>query len=184
MLTNLSDDLLPGLCAHIVMGGSPIDYCQIRNVSYCDLIAWIYADPAREKKYSVSLHARTEWLIQRVLLELRRLAFVDIRDAYNSDGTLMDVKKLSADLAACISSIQTEEIRAEDGTFVGYTKKIKLWDKKEGLKLLGTHLALFIERHDHSVHGQVQIMPTITVDDKPLRYDIGQPPRQERGSDN
>lgn len=158
---------MPPLAAHITMGGSPIDFCDARRLRYSDVIAWIYADPERTRQYQVSLDARAEWLIQRVIVELQRLAVVDIREAFNPDGSLRPLASLSPELAACISSVHVDADGIQRVRFRSMT------DKLRAVELLGKHLSMFIDRHDFNVHGQVQVMPTITVDNKPLRYNIG-----------
>lgn len=149
------------------MGGSPIDFCDARNLRYSDLINWIYADSARSQKYQLALDARSEWLIQQILVELQRLALVDIREAFNPDGSLRPIAEMSPALAACISSIQIDDEGIKRVRFRSMS------DKLRAVELLGKNLSMFIDRHDFNVHGQVQVMPTITVDNKPLRYNIG-----------
>ena len=164
------------LCAHVTMGGSPIDFCSTHSMRYDHLTNWLYDDPDRQARYNAAIDARTEWLIQRVLLELKRISTLDIRGAYNDDGTLKNIKDLSPEMAACLSSCEVDEIFEGEGKnriWTGYTKKIRFWNKNQALELLGKNLAMFIERHDHLHRGTVQVMPAITVDDKPLRYDIG-----------
>lgn len=169
-------NLLDLLCAHVTMGGSSIDFCHDHNIRYDHLSAWLYDDPKRLERYNAALDARTEWLVQRVLLELKRIAIADFREAWNDNGTLKDIKSLSPGIAACLASVEIEELydgTGKDRTWIGYTKKIRFWNKNEALALLGKNLAMFIERHDHLVRGTVQVMPAVTVDNKPLRYDLG-----------
>ena len=167
MLTLQSTNVLDLLCAHVTMGGSSIDFCHDHNIRYDHLSAWLYDDPKRLGRYNAALDARTEWIIQRVLLELTRLATVDVREAFRPDGSPKHLNELSPALAACISSISVDSDGKQHVRFRAMT------DKMRAMELLGKNFAMFIERHDHLVRGTVQVMPAVTVDDKPLRYDIG-----------
>lgn len=177
-----SPDFLDLLCSHVSMGGSAIDFCSMHECRYDEVIRWIYGDKARGDQYNGALDARGEWTIQRVLLELKRMSTVDVRGAYNENGTLKDIKLLSPELAACIASIEVDEIfegSGPDRTWTGYTRKVKFWDKNSALDKLAKTLALFVERHDHVHRGAVTVMGEITVTDGdgvkiPLRFDVGQ----------
>lgn len=180
-MTLNDENFLELLCAHIAMGGSPIDFCSTHTIPYNKLITWLNADApsgARMKQYAAALDARNEWFIQRVMLEIGRISTIDIRKAFDDSGNLLNVKELPPELAAVVSNVEileTFEGLGENRVWIGYTKKIKFWDKMKALELLGKNLMMFIERHDHLVHGAVTIMPEIKVDDKPLRYNIGSP---------
>lgn len=76
---------------------------------------------------------------EQVLAELARIAFVDIRDAFNPDGTLKPVQGLPEDVARAVAAF---EVTAKQ------TSKIKLLDKHRALDLLGRHLRLFSNTAD------------------------------------
>lgn len=71
---------------------------------------------------------------ERVLLELSRIAFTDIRDYYDESGALKDIKKLSDDAAAALSGV-------EEGDILFGGRKIKRFDKLRAIenicKILG-----------------------------------------------
>lgn len=80
------------------------------------------------------------------LIELKRLALFDIRKLYNDDGTLKAIKELDDDTAAALSSVDTEEVfdgRGEERSFVGYSKKVKAYDKNTALLNMLKHLGMF-----------------------------------------
>lgn len=70
---------------------------------------------------------------RRVLREMMRIAFSDLRLAFNADGTLKRPADLDDESAAAISSIEVEELFEKDERghkqWIGYTKKVKCWDK-------------------------------------------------------
>lgn len=85
--------------------------------------------------------SRTGISPDRVLLELGRLAFVDIRKAYNEDGSLKPLHELDDDTAAAVAGMDVTEIGAGDDA-IGFVKKIKLSDKKGALELVMRHLGM------------------------------------------
>ncbi len=88
---------------------------------------------------------RTEITQDRVLKELATIAFIDIRDAFDDEGQLLQVKDLPEDIARAIGGLDHSVINSgEDQT--GVTSKVKLIDKKGTLELLGRHLKLFTDK--------------------------------------
>ena len=87
----------------------------------------------------------------RVLEELRRLAFADLRDLYDEDGNLKPLHTLTAEQAACIAGLEVvkKNLTAGDGE-VDTVIKIKVWDKPRTLEMLAKHFALLTERVEHS----------------------------------
>jgi phage terminase small subunit len=85
---------------------------------------------------------RTEITADRVLREFARIGFLDVRKLFNSDGSLKRLDELDDDVAACIASIEVNEMRDGDGFVIGHAKKIRLWDKIASLTKLAQHLGL------------------------------------------
>ena len=157
-MTLINTDYLDNLCAHVAQGGSAIDFCLAHGVRYNDFSAYLYQDAESQKQYDHALSSRNEWYIQRVMLELGRIATTDIRTVYNLDGTLRDIASLPPEVAALVSSVEAiERTSDEDGVSL-VTKKIKFWDKMKALELLGKNLMLFIDRIDHRHTGDLQIL--------------------------
>lgn len=99
------------------------------------------------------IEQRAEITLAKVLKEFGRIAFTDVRKLFNDDGTLKDIQSLDPDLAAAISSVEVFEEFSGTGDkrkLVGYTKKIKFWDKKGSLDSIGKYLGMFKELHVHS----------------------------------
>lgn len=87
---------------------------------------------------------RSQVTVDRVLLELSRIAFADTtKVAYIEGGRLRvaDTKDLDADTRLAIS-----EISQSIGNTV--TTKVKLHDKIRALELIGRHLAMFKDKLD------------------------------------
>jgi phage terminase small subunit len=81
---------------------------------------------------------RTNIRSDKVLREIARIGFSDIRKAFDDSGELKQLKELDDDTAAAISSI--EIISSGDGSLI---KKIKVWDKNSALEKLCKHLGLY-----------------------------------------
>lgn len=81
--------------------------------------------------------------IDRVLLELSRIAFGDIRQIFDDKGQLKPVHELTDDVAAAIASIEVEERYSRDGVLEGYVRKIKKADKLKALDMLGRYLKMW-----------------------------------------
>src|SRR5690606_26009462 len=85
---------------------------------------------------------RTEITQDRVLLELSRLAFFDIRTIYNADGSLKNIVDLDDNAAAAMAGVDVVEMAGGAeisgggvGHIAAFTKKAKVWDKKGALQL-------------------------------------------------
>jgi len=89
--------------------------------------------------------ARTEITQDRVLHEVARLAFLDIRKAFNTNGTLKPLHEMDDDTAAALAGLDAIELR-EDGAPVGSIKKLKLADKKGALELLMRHMGMLNDK--------------------------------------
>jgi len=83
------------------------------------------------------LSAKTGITVERVVQELARLAFSDVRKLFNPDGSLRPVHELDDEAAAAIASI---EVEAPTERSPVWSKKIKVWDKRGSLEALLKHL--------------------------------------------
>ena len=84
----------------------------------------------------------------RVIAELAKPGFIDIRKIFAPNGDLIPPDKLPADIAAAIQSIEvvarpTSETDEDGNREVEYVHKIRFHDKIRSLELLGRHLGMF-----------------------------------------
>lgn len=101
---------------------------------------------------------KTEVTIQRVVEEYAKLAFLDIRKAFDYDGNLLDIQDLDDDTAAAIAGIEFEEIfagKGEDRAHIGRIHKIKLSDKRAALDSLAKYLKMFTDQADVEIRIDV-----------------------------
>jgi len=81
---------------------------------------------------------------ERVMKELERIAFQDIRPIFDSDGNLKPIHQLDDDVAATIASVDVEtrwEGKGDDAVPV-YTKKVRRVDKMAALGILARHFKI------------------------------------------
>lgn len=82
----------------------------------------------------------------RVLEELRRLAFIDIRSFFDEHDNLKPVHELTADQGSALASMEVIIKNAEAGD--GKTDRVhkfKVWDKSRSLEMLAKHFALLTD---------------------------------------
>lgn len=102
---------------------------------------------------------KLELTADNVLREIARVALSDTRKLYREDGTLKRPDEWDDDSAAAVAGVEiTEEFegRGESREMIGYTKKLKLWDKNAALDKAAKHLGLY-ERDN------AQIMRPVTI---------------------
>lgn len=144
------------------------EYLRLRNATKAAKIAGYSAKTARIKgsqllaKINVAeeIAKRQERVAEKaelkaadVLAEIRKLAFVKLKDAYNEDGTLKLPHEMPEDVQAALNSLESDEIFAGPRGMkvkVGETKKIRLTDKVRALEMLAKHFKLLTEIHEHT----------------------------------
>ena len=101
---------------------------------------------------------RTEVTADRVIEELAKLAFFDVRNMFNDEGKPKEISELDDVTAACIAGLDVQdsfEYVGDTKVFNGYTKKYKLADKKAALEALGRHLGIFNDKLQ--ISGEISI---------------------------
>lgn len=100
---------------------------------------------------------RTQITADRVLQELGRLAFFDIRKLYNPDGSMKNPAELDDETAAGLAGVDVTEQQTSDVDEEGkvrpaptFTKKAKAFDKKGALELCMRHLGMLKDKVEHS----------------------------------
>lgn len=131
-----------------------------------------------------SREQRTEITADRVVAELARVAFGDVRRLYRGDGSLIGIPDLGDDAAALIGGFEVQRSGSAEDGFVT-TSKVKVNDRLRALEMLGRHLGMFSD--NVNLKHAFAAMPAIEVkrDDagQPvsarLTFDIGSPPADE-----
>ena len=96
---------------------------------------------SRSKKVGLT----AEWVVERLM----SLADADVAELYDDHGNLLPMRDLPQGVRRAVSSVEVcEEWEGvgENRKLVGYTKKVKLWDKVKSLEHLGRHLGMFTDK--------------------------------------
>lgn len=99
------------------------------------------------------LTAKREITAERVLDEIAKAAYFDVRRFFRPDGTLVPIHELDECCAAALTGVEITEIsvgRGKGKKAVGYLKKIKFADRGLNNERLGRYLKLFTDRVEHS----------------------------------
>jgi len=104
----------------------------LKNVNFATALAKVQAKVA--EKFEV-----TE---ARIMQELSRIGFQDIRKLYDQDGNLKPIHELDDDTAAAIAGVEVMEIMGNEQT-IAQTKKVKFWPKDKALVDMGKHIGMF-----------------------------------------
>lgn len=98
---------------------------------------------------------------ERLAQELARIAYSDLRQAFDDKGALKSPENWSDDVAAVIASVEVDELFegfGEDRIQIGYTKKLKVWEKVKAIEAL-TKLMGYNAPEKKELSGTVQITP-------------------------
>jgi phage terminase small subunit len=99
---------------------------------------------------------KLEVTADRVLQEIAKIAFLDPRKLFESDGSLKRIQDLDDDTAMAIAGLEVTELfegSGEQKHTYGLLKKVKIADKGQNLERLGRHLKLFTDKAE--VSGEV-----------------------------
>lgn len=76
---------------------------------------------------------------ERIIAEVARIAFSDVRNLFNADGTMKAMADIDDETAGALAGVDVVE---SSGDMPVITKKIKLWDKNSALERLLKHLGM------------------------------------------
>ena len=86
---------------------------------------------------------KTQLTAERIIQEMCRVAFLDIRKLFDENGQLRPVTELDDDTAAAIMGIDIDEIfdgRGNNRKKIGYSRKVRTVSKMDALSKLLDHL--------------------------------------------
>lgn len=92
---------------------------------------------------------RVEITADNVLNELAKLAFGNIKNLYDENGSLAHPQDLDDAVSATITEVTEKQVGSQEESVV-LERKYKVADKKGSLELLGRHLKLFTDKIEHT----------------------------------
>jgi phage terminase small subunit len=108
---------------------------------------------------------RTKATADKVISELYHLVSFDPSEVFDIDrNTLKDIHSIPKNIRKSIASLEFyEEYNkpkdSETRVLIGYTKKIKFWDKPKVIELLAKHLKLLTDKHELAGPGGAPLPP-------------------------
>jgi phage terminase small subunit len=98
-------------------------------------------------KRQAHLAVKHELTTDSVIAELSKIVHADPRKLFAEDGRMLHPKDWPDEMAGAVASLEVVEEFENDGDgekkLIGYTKKLKLWDKNSGIDKAMKHLGLF-----------------------------------------
>lgn len=113
---------------------------------------------ARIQELMDARSARLALTADRTMAEIGRVAHADIIDLYDTNGAMKPVRDIPQDLRRAIAAIEVDELfewrgegKERTQVLIGYTRKVKFWNKPDALQLEGRHLKLFTDKVEHDL---------------------------------
>jgi hypothetical protein len=128
------------ICDYIVGGGTLVEFCAERDISYPATLKWIRMDVTRRQLYERAQDDGDAWQIDKIRRELRDLGDIDLSLMLDEDGKQKPFSQWPHKLQRAVASIK----HTKDGT------EIKFHDKIKALELMGKTAGMFKEKVEHS----------------------------------
>lgn len=101
---------------------------------------------------------RTQVTADKIVSELYHLLTFDVGEIFDDNGAFKNIHTIPKELRKAISSIEVYEEYDSKGRgikreLIGYTKKIKFWDKIKVIEVLAKYLGLIHEKADSGNAG-------------------------------
>lgn len=101
---------------------------------------------------------RTRITADRALEEMARIAFADLRKAFDEEGNLKPIQDMPEDVARAIASVKVITNPAREGEEITYTKQVRFWDKPKALEQIGKHFQMFVDNVNLNGNLQVEVV--------------------------
>ena len=177
-LSQISQEEAIQACIHVANGGSFADISEKHGFDMHYFIEMVRRKVG-PNVVDDAMNRRDAWLREVVLREVLRIGLSDLREIFNDDGSLKPISQWSRGAAAAVSSVEVEELfsgRGTDRQHVGFTKKIKFWDKSKALDKLGKQANLFTPK--------VEISADMTLAELVLKSQDGDESTEKSDSSN
>lgn len=88
---------------------------------------------------------KVELTVERILLELMRIAFADLTQVFDESGNVKPWQEIPEDVRRCITGIDVQELYSDQEN-IGKIKRVKFASKEKALELLGKYKDMFVEK--------------------------------------
>lgn len=113
---------------------------------------------AEIEQKNTEINQKLDLTIERVKLEIARLAYYDPRNFFNVDGSAKAITELDEDSARALAGFEMAELfsgSGEDRASVGQIKKFKMGDKGRALEMAARHLKMLTDKVELSTSDEV-----------------------------
>jgi len=134
-------------------GGSAAETCRVNANKLLDSTPIAL----RVEHYRKIAEGKLEASIERIALELSRIAFFDLGRLQDDDGNPVPLHELDEDTRRALNGLDIEEIAAgagENRVVVGHVKKYKHVPKVEALRVLAQWRGMLVERKEIGKPGE------------------------------
>jgi len=140
-----------GLKAYQKVNPSANYQTAMRNAKNILKEPWVARELQKKRKY---LMRKMDISEERVLQEIACLAFLDIADLLNEDGSLRKISEIPEEARRAMAGLELSELYEGSGdgrANVGVLKKLKLESKSKALEMLGRYHAIFTDKTEVDV---------------------------------
>ena len=157
----LQPDFMEKVYEQICSGSSLAKIAESRDIRYFDLVRFCNANEDRKKQLAEAQDMRRQYLVDKVIDTTIDISASDLRQLFGENGELLPPDQWPDNIGPAIESVEIKEVFEGAGhrrEHVGYTKKIKLWNKINALKMLGQEQGVFKDKKEHDVGDNLMEM--------------------------
>lgn len=152
-------DAMEHIFNHVSQGGTLTELAKMWEVPYWAMAAYTSKE-GRDSILQRAMVLRSEYWIEKLKGLIQELTESNISDFFNEDGTLKKTTEMPRHLTANIQSLEIVEYFEGSGREkmqVGFTNKIKFWDKTKAIEMLAKINGMFVDRHEHKHQHVVKL---------------------------
>lgn len=172
MLTN-NATAMETIFNHVAQGGTLVELAKTWDIPYWSVAGYTSIE-GRDKILQRAMILRSEYWIEELKGLVKDLTQTNIKDFFNPDGTLMRIDEMPDAKAAAIAQLEIVEYFEGEGKEkmqVGFTKKIKFWDKSKSIDQLAKFLGAFVEKVEHTHTLKLEDLVGASQDVTPIDVD-------------
>lgn len=117
------------------------------------------------------LARKFELTSEAVIAELSKIVHADPRRLFGDDGKMLPMQDWPDDMAAVVASVETDELfegKGKDRKFIGYTKKVRFWDKNSAIEKAMKHLGLYEKDNRQKASALAEVLADLDGKDTGL----------------